>query len=292
MDYMIKDDMKLIREFYNFSQAELAKEIYVDKVTISRTENGETIPRNELLENLYSYCFSKGLRLNNQKEMFYKDDIDNNHILLTHGSKNGIDGELSVERSRQNNDFGKGFYCGDSYDKSISFVCRFKQSNIYFIDFDPNGLNKLQFDVDTNWMLTIAYFRGRLEPYKDNKLIRRLIEPFKNVDYVIAPIADNRMFQIIDTFIDGEISDEQCKHCLAATNLGMQYVFLTEKSLKHINILERCFISSKEKEYYQKQQIEFQKIGADKSRLARIQYRDKGKYIEEILIWEKLIEMV
>ena len=44
------------------------------------------------------------------------------------------------------------------------------------------------------------------------------------------------MFQIINSFIDGEITDEQCKHCLAATNLGYQYVFVTPKSTKHLKL--------------------------------------------------------
>lgn len=40
------------------------------------------------------------------------------------------------------------------------------------------------------------------------------------------------MFRIIDSFIEGEITDEQCIHCLAATNLGLQYVFKTKKCLE------------------------------------------------------------
>jgi len=31
------------------------------------------------------------------------------------------------------------------------------------------------------------------------------------------------MFEIIDSFIEGEITDVQCQHCLSATNLGKQY---------------------------------------------------------------------
>ena len=33
-------------------------------------------------------------------------------------------------------------------------------------------------------------------------------------------------FEIIDRFIDGEITDVQCQHCLSATNLGKQYVII------------------------------------------------------------------
>lgn len=283
MNYKIKDDLLLIREFYQLSQDELASLIGVDKITISRTENSETYPREELMDKVYNYCFERGLKLNIQKEMLYKEDLSNHHILLTHASKSGIDGKISIDKGRMNNDFGRGFYCGDSYDKSVSFVCRFPSASVYFIDFNPDKLRGIQFEVSTQWMLAIAYFRGRLEKYKESKIIKRIIAQISKADYIIAPIADNRMFQIIDTFIDGEITDEQCKHCLAATNLGMQYVFISQKALDQICILERCFISSKEKEYYQKEQIQFQKNSEDKSRLTRIHYRGKGKYIEEIL---------
>lgn len=92
------------------------------------------------------------------------------------------------------------------------------------------------------------------------------------------------MFQIINSFIDGEITDEQCKHCLAATNLGMQYIFKTQKSLSQIKPLERCYISVNEKEYYKNIRLEESRLGDNKVKLARKQYRGKGKYIDEILV--------
>lgn len=283
MDYKIKDDLILIREFFNVTQAELSENLNVDRTTLARIETNKTYPRIELIDKIYNYSFNKGLKLNLQKEMLYRDDLKKDHILLIHASKSGIEGEISINKARTNNDFGQGFYCGDSYDKSVTFVCRFKESSVYFLDFNPKDLKMIKFEVNTNWMLAIAYFRGRLEEYKENKIIKEIINPILEADYIIAPIADNRMFQIIDTFIEGEITDEQCKHCLAATNLGFQYVFLTQKAIDNLNILEKCFISSSEKEFYKKEQVGFQKLGQDKSKLARIQYKGKGKYIEEIL---------
>ncbi len=283
MNYKIKDDLKLIREFFGLSQADLAKAIDVDRLTISRVENGDSYPRIELMDKVYGFCYEKGLRLNAQKEMLYKDDLKKGHMLLTHASKEGIEGNISLNKGKRKNDFGPGFYCGDSYDKSISFVSRYAASSVYFIDFDPAGLKHAKFDVSTDWMITIAYWRGILEGYEDRSLLRECLEHLNDIDYVIAPIADNRMFQIIDTFIAGEITDEQCKHCLAATNLGMQYVFLSDKAIGHLSILERCFLSTKEKEHSKLEHVKFQKDGEDKSKLARINYRGKGKYIEEII---------
>ena len=63
----------------------------------------------------------------------------------------------------------------------------------------------------------------------------------------------------------------------------MQYVFLSETSINHLKVLERCFLSTSEKNYLKHQQKKKKKIGFDKSKMARIQYKGKGKYIEEIL---------
>ena len=154
---------------------------------------------------------------------------------------------------------------------------------MYFLDFDESGLKRKKYSVNRDWMLTIAYYRGTLEQYENHPLIRKLVAESKSGDYIIAPIADNRMFQIINSFIAGEITDEQCKHCLAATNLGNQYVFTSDRAAKKLKVLERSYISANEREYYKRIRNEDTKLGDDKVKLARIQYRGKGRYIDEIL---------
>ena len=182
-----------------------------------------------------------------------------------------------------NNDFGQGFYTGESYEQAVSFVSGFEKSSVYYLDFDDSNLKWKEYEVNQEWMMTIAYYRGALETYENHPVIKKLIKNKEKYDFIIAPIADNRMFQIINSFISGEITDEQCKHCLAATNLGKQYVFASEKSVKKIKILERSYISSNEREYLKTRRSEESKLGEDKVKLARIQYRGKGLYIDEIL---------
>lgn len=283
MNYKIDKDLSLVRKLFSLSQDELAKTLETERITIARTETSETYPREEFIDKFYNYCFKKGLRINIQKEMFYKDNIKENHILLIHASKNGIEGGISINKGRANTDFGNGFYCSESYEKAIPYVARYQKASTYFIDFDPTNLKLAKYKVDLNWMLTIAYFRGKLDEFKNTKLVTKLLNSLKDVDYIIAPIADNRMFDIIDTFINGEITDEQAKHSLASTNLGYQYVFISEKSINHLKIIERCFVSTLEKEEYKKEQMKFLKIGEDKSKIARIEYKNKGRYIGEIL---------
>ena len=132
-------------------------------------------------------------------------------------------------------------------------------------------------------MLTIAYFRGRQDQYQDAPLIRKLADKARKADYIIAPIADNRMFEIIDSFIEGEITDIQCRHCLSATNLGNQYVFTTRKALDRVHVLRHCYFSNAEKKQYLFSRKEHAAVSRDKVKIARKQYRNQGKYIEEII---------
>ena len=80
-----------------------------------------------------------------------------------------------------------------------------------------------------------------------------------------------KLFEIIDSFIDGEITDVQCQHCLLATNLGRQYVFVSQKALDNITLLERCFLTDSEKELYLNTRQESFKMNIDKVKLARKQ---------------------
>lgn len=283
MKYNFSEDIKSIREILGLSQSEFAEQIGVEQVTISRNELGKTEPSVKFLECVYTFAFAKNIKINKLKEMLWRDDLRKNEKLLFHGAKSEINGEIDIHRGRHNNDFGQGFYTGESYEQAISFVSGFDHSSVYYIRFDDKNLKCKRYEVDQEWMMTIAYYRGALDEYRNHPIIKKLIEQSRDCDYIIAPIADNRMFQIINSFIAGELTDEQCKHCLAATNLGMQYIFISEKAVSQAKLIERCYISNNEREYYKNVRLEESKLGDNKVKLARKQYRGKGRYIDEIL---------
>ena len=284
MEYNFSKDLKSIREILGVSQSEFADQIGVEQVTISRNELGKTNPSAKILENVYTFAFAKNIKINKLKEMFWRDDLKKHEKLLFHGAKSKIDGEIDIHRGRHNNDFGQGFYAGESYEQAISFVSGFENSSVYYICFNDDDLTYKRYEVNQEWMMTIAYYRGALDEYKNHPVVKKIIEQSRACDYIIAPIADNRMFQIINSFIEGELTDEQCKHCLAATNLGMQYFFVSEKAVSQAKLIERCYISHNEREYYKNIRLEESKLGANKVKLARKQYRGKGQYIDEILV--------
>ena len=284
MEYNFSEDLKSIREILGLSQSEFANQIGVKPLTILRNETEKTNPSSKFLENVYTFAFAKNIKINKLKEMLWRDDLKQYEKLLFHGAKSKIDGKIDIHRGRHNNDFGQGFYSGESYEQAVSFISGFEHSSVYYICFDNRNLKCKKYEVNQEWMMTIAYYRGALNEYKNHPIVKKLIKQSRDCDYIIAPIADNRMFQIINSFIDGELTDEQCKHCLAATNLGMQYIFISEKAISQAKLIERCYISHNEQEYYKNVRSEDSILGANKVKLARKQYRGKGRYIDEILV--------
>ena len=286
MNYNFENDLRAIREILGYTQSEIAEQLGVEQVTISRNELYKTNPSKQFMERVYNFAFDKKIQLNRLKEMLWIEKLPLNHKLLFHGAKKIIEGSLNVHTGRMNNDFGQGFYTGETYTQAISFVSGYEDSSVYYLDFNNQNLKCKEYQVDQEWMMTIAYYRGALDQYKDHAIIQKIIEESRNCDYIVAPIADNRMFKIIDSFIQGEITDEQCKHCLAATNLGKQYVFVSDLAISQLKILERVYLSGNEKNYYKLMRSSDSKLGDDKVKLARIQYRGKGRYIDEILMNE------
>lgn len=281
--YRFAEDIELACTLLGMSRRELALELGVSVPSIERWVAGKARPSGANMELFYSFAYKRGIRFNDIKAQLYVEDYAlSDAPLLFHGSKAGITGELAFEASRPNNDFGRGFYCGESLRQSTMFVARYPQSCVYMVAFDSVGLTSLRFKVDEQWMLAVAYHRGKLDAYKNHSLMQGIVDSVERADYLVVPIADNRMFETIDSFIDGEITTEQCRHCLSATNLGNQYVFRTKKALAHVKLLEQCYICKRERDDYLQLQLSDARLGSDKVKAARRQYRGQGKYIEEL----------
>lgn len=284
MNYKVLQDIDTVIELMGLSVEEFSGELEVSRMTVNNWLSGRKPISEKNISKFYEYTFKKGIRLNKIKEQLYKEDIvSGSEILLFHGAKTKIDGGLCLDCGKTKNDFGKGFYCGESLEQSAMFVAAYPMPSLYMLKFNKTNLKVRTFGVNRDWMLMIAYFRERLGKFADSEIIRSLINKNSDIDYFIAPIADNRMFEIIDRFIDEEITDVQCQHCLSATNLGNQYVLVSPKALSQVEILERCYLCSAEKEFYLASRKESNEISRDKVKIARRQYRGQGNYIEDIL---------
>jgi len=279
MEYNVSKDIQLLCSYLSFSYSKFADEIGVSEETISRIVSNHYQPSEELLDKIYGYIFDEGINLNETKVEYYSNHGD---IVLFHGSKDEIIGELSLDYSRENVNLGPGFYVGDNYAQSVDFVCQSRTGSVYVFDAFYIDLKILKLDVSLDWMLYIAINRGKIEKYKNTEKYRKIVDEFNSYDVIIAPIADNRMFTTIDDFVKSAISSEQAIHALKDLSLGKQIVFKTEKSLKHLKMLERLYVSKSEKEHAK--QLKIQKINDADEYVSNAyqKYIRQGQYISEI----------
>ena len=75
MDYNFADDLRAIREILGYTQFEIAEQIGVEQVTISRNELHKTNPSNRLMELVYNLAFDKKIQLNRLKEMLWIEKL-------------------------------------------------------------------------------------------------------------------------------------------------------------------------------------------------------------------------
>ena len=55
---------------------------------------------------------------------------------------------------------------------------------------------------------------------------------------------------------------------------------MSDLAISQLKIVERVYLADNEKNYYKEMRSSDSKLGEDKVKLARIQYRGKGKYID------------
>ena len=280
----IDKDVKIIRELLDISQQELAEDIGTSYEVINRWENANVIPEDNNINSLYSYAYKKKIYLNIIHEQMLKDTYnDQNNIVLFHGSKKGINEEIDLNHSKIINDFGKGFYLGETFEQAATYIAYSKSHYIYSFLLNIENLKIIKFNVEEEWMFAIAYYRGWIDEYQEHPIIKSIRDKVENADIIIAPIADNKMFALIDEFVSGMTTDLQCVKALSATNLGFQYVVKSEKAINQLKILSEMFLCEEEKKGYVNKRLDANKVGLDKVQIARIEYKNKGKYIKELL---------
>ena len=266
------------------SFSELANELGVARSTITRIVKEETYPSDLFLESFYAYAYGNSyhpIRLNKLKVEWAFDRYDK---ILFHGAKNSIDGNVDLNHSRKDIDIGVGFYLGESFEQASSYIFLNNKSSIYVFDVsDLENLKIKEYNVSLEWMLLVSFYRGQLEKYQNSPTIRKIIEETNDYDVIIAPIADNNMYEIMNQFARGDISDLQAISALSASSLGKQHVLKTKRAVERIRMVDRLYLSKCERTDIEKQRKENALVMMDKLKIAIEENRRKGQYVEEIL---------
>ncbi len=279
--------IKSIREYLGLSQTEFADKIGVTFATVNRWENGRAIPTKLAQATLYEYCKEHGVPVYQmilEKIKAYANTVprDGDRMLLYHGSKSGIVGEIAP-KSREMCDFGKGFYMGTDPGQPLTLICDFEKSKFYVVSVDMKNLDTIEIKADLDWAMLVAYHRGRMEQIKGTALYDKYSRIDAGKDIVIGSIANDRMFYVLDNFFTGVITDMALVNSLSALKLGKQYVATTEKACAAVRIEKEIPLSLLERRFLQDESDANRQKGVSLANDICKNYRRDGKFFDEIL---------
>ena len=125
------------------------------------------------------------------------------------------------------------------------------------------------------------YFNGECSKTEIDRLLN--IARDKGCDMIIGYIANDRMFFVLDRFFNGEITDLALINSLSALKLGKQYVALTEKACKKIEVLDERQLTESDRDRLKQESGENRSKGIAMAGEICRKYRRDGRFFDEIL---------
>ncbi len=283
----MKELIKQIRQYTGLSQSETANKIGVSFATINRWENGHSDPTRLAQERLFELCEEYSVPAYEMIIAKIKREaaslpIEKGRILLYHGSKSGLVGDIKPI-SREKCDFGKGFYMGTTPEQPLTLICDFEDSRFYIVSLNASELENVEIPANIDWAMTVAYHRGRMEKINGSNFYNKYAAITRGKDLAIGNIANDKMFYVIDNFFLENITDIALVNSLSALELGKQYVALTEKACKAVKIEREIGLSFFEKKILRKASEQNRKKGIELATEICKQHRREGKFFDEIL---------
>ena len=207
-------------------------------------------------------------------------------LRLYHGSKAGLDGAISPARSRTACDFGQGFYMGAEAHQPRTLICGRDASRptLYTLDFDMSGLRHLRLSANIDWALFVAFNRGLMKDYGATRFYARYETMRRENDVISGKIANDRIYDAVRGFFEGELKAGCLLEALQAVNLGDQYCALTSDACSAVRIVDEHALSEPEIEKYARESARQRELAVARTDQIFMSWRHRdGLYFDEIL---------
>ena len=143
-------------------------------------------------------------------------------MILYHGSYLEIT-KPDLIHSRDNVDFGKGFYTTPIYEQAVKWCGKFKRRG-------QNGIvSKYEFDMENaeNWK--ILKFDAYSEEWLDFILNCRSRKDASDYDIVIGGVANDKVFNTVELYFEGLIDKKEALNRLRYEKTNLQICFRTSE---------------------------------------------------------------
>lgn len=264
------------------NQEQFANTLGTTPLSINRWENGKTAPNKMAQTNLYNFCKEREIDLAQLIVESKSAAAEDGKLILYHGSKKGIVGDIAPI-SRNECDFGAGFYMGTTTLQPLTLVCNENKPKFYTVELDMTGLKVLKVDIGIDWAMLIAYYRKEMEDAKGTAVYEKYAKMAEGYDIIVSYIANDRMYTELSRFFNKTLTDVALINYLSALDLGKQYVAISEKACKQIKIINEESLSKLELAMLKDMSVARRKEGVALADEIEIKYRREGKFFDEIL---------
>ena len=152
------------------------------------------------------------------------------------------------------------------------------------LDFDPSGLKVYEFKPGLDWALFVAFCRGLIpDHFLETPFTRRYREIQGGYDLIRGKIANDRIFNTVQAFFRGDLTDAALVRSLQALNLGDQVCAKTAAACARVTIVDSRTLSPAECEGLQIKAENQRQAAIRETDRIRMQYRREGAYFDEIL---------
>lgn len=209
-------------------------------------------------------------------------------LYLLHGSRGGLKGEIRP-CSRENCDFGRGFYMGTNPNQVKGLVVSDRNPVFYELKIDLRKIptTRRLYLTGKDWLWTVLACRKQSKEFAKSTLAKQAKVRLEQADLVVGPIADDRMNEAIRRFEENGLTDIALMHCLDSVDYGEQAVAKTPFACQQITILTERVIYGKEAENALQFSDEKRKEGQNVVNEMAARYNRAGKFLSEIIEEEK-----
>lgn len=142
-------------------------------------------------------------------------------------------------KSREDTEFGCGFYLSEDKNVASRWACNRKKSILNTYSIDLSKLNVFEFKLDVEWLIFVVKNRDLEESPK-----------YASFDLLIGPMVDDRLQNVISLYEDDYITAKDAIKSINSVDCQIQYVAKTQKAAEVLRdgFLEYKEISGEEKE--------------------------------------------
>ena len=232
---LFKDIFNKIVDDYNLTNADVSSIFGCSEYTVPSYKSGRT-----------PISIDKAVALRSFLKESYNVDIYEKYIFefdnegfYFHGSRQGIKGEIVPDYvgAREKIDYGKGFYLGESFKQSSTFIAEEKEGKdrVYKFVFNTEGLKQKELK-GLEWVFYVGYHRDKITNNKDNHKLIQQMKKIDNIgfDIISGPIADDKMSSNMEEFFADHLTYGQIIKCLTQLSIGNQYCLKTNKACKRL----------------------------------------------------------